>query len=173
MTSTTAPSLPLEQLAQPQSRTPLQGVIRRIVRHRSAQVGAIILGLLILIAIFAPVIAPFSPIQILKDEKRRTPPCIHLLGCPADQRQHIMGLDGNGRDLFSRVIYGARLSLLIGVTTVTAAILIGATLGGFSGFAGGWLDNIIMRVMDVCWPSPVSCLPLPSYRRARLKRDMV
>src|SRR5688572_28126940 len=128
MTSTTLPTLPLEQLSQPQARTPLQGVIRRLMRHRSAQVGAIILGLLIFIALFAPVLAPYNPVQILRDEKRRTPPCVHFLGCPANQPQHLMGLDGNGRDLFSRVIYGARLSLLIGITTVTAAILIGSTL---------------------------------------------
>jgi ABC-type dipeptide/oligopeptide/nickel transport system permease subunit len=166
MTSTTVPPLPLEQLAQPQSRTPLQGVIRRIVRHRSAQVGSIILGLLILIAIFAPLIAPYSPIQILKNEKRRTPPCIHVLGCPSDQVQHIMGLDGNGRDLFSRVIYGSRLSLVIGLTTVSAAILIGASLGGFSGFVGGWLDNIIMRIMDVllAFPSLLLAISIVSTR---------
>ena len=98
MASTTVPSLPLEQLAQPKSRTPWQGVVRRLVRHRSAQVGSLVLGLLVFIAIFAPLIAPYNPIQILKDEKRRTPPCIHLLGCPVDQPQHIMGLVGNGRD---------------------------------------------------------------------------
>jgi ABC-type dipeptide/oligopeptide/nickel transport system permease subunit len=166
MTSTTLPSLPLEQLARPQTRTPLQGVVRRLIRHRSAQVGSIILGLLILIAIFAPVIAPYSPIQILRDEKRRTAPCIHLLGCPVEQPQHLMGLDGNGRDLFSRVLYGARLSLLIGITTVTAAILIGATLGGFSGYVGGWADNIIMRTMDVllAFPSLLLAIAIVSTR---------
>jgi len=166
MASTTVPSLPLEQLAQPKSRTPWQGVVRRLVRHRSAQVGSLVLGLLVFIAIFAPLIAPYNPIQILKDEKRRTPPCIHLLGCPVDQPQHIMGLDGNSRDLFSRVIFGARLSLLIGITTVTAAILIGTTLGGFSGYMGGWADNIIMRTMDVllAFPSLLLAISIVSTR---------
>jgi ABC-type dipeptide/oligopeptide/nickel transport system permease subunit len=140
--------------------------MRRLVRHRSAQVGSLILGVLIFVAIFAPFIAPYSPTQILKDEKRRTPPCIHLLGCPEDQTQHLMGLDGNSRDLFSRIVYGARLSLVIGITTVTAAILIGATIGGFAGFVGGWYDNGLMRVMDVflAFPSLLLAIAIVSTR---------
>ena len=59
---------------------------------------------------FCRQIAPYDPIVPLKDAKRRDTPCIHLLGCPADKPQHLMGIDGNSRDLFSRIIYGARLS---------------------------------------------------------------
>src|SRR5262245_2815247 len=109
-------------------RTPLQDTLRRLRRHRSAQVGAIVLGFLILVAIFAPVIAPYDPVVPLRDVKRRAGPCIHLLGCPADQSQHIMGIDGNSRDLFSRIIFGSRLSLTIGLATVTFAIAVGAGL---------------------------------------------
>ena len=92
-------------------RTPFGDTMRRLSRHRSAQVGAFILFVLILVAIFAPVIAPYDPTLPLRDVKRRDPPCIHLFGCPADKPQHIMGIDGNSRDLFSRIIYGSRLSL--------------------------------------------------------------
>jgi ABC-type dipeptide/oligopeptide/nickel transport system permease subunit len=135
-------------------RTPLQDTLRRLRRHRSAQVGAVVLGFLILVAIFAPVLAPYDPILPLRDVKRRAAPCIHLLGCPADQPQHIFGIDGNSRDLLSRIIYGSRLSLSIGLATVTFAIAIGTLLGAVAGYAGGWTDNIIMRVMDVLLAFP-------------------
>jgi ABC-type dipeptide/oligopeptide/nickel transport system permease subunit len=136
------------------SRTPFQNAMRRLVRHRSAQVGMIILGALILIAFFAPTIAPYDPIKPLRDTKRRSPPCIHVLGCPEDQSQHIFGIDGNQRDLFSRVIYGSRLSLQIGFATVTFAIIVGMILGAAAGYRGSWSDNIIMRIMDVLLAFP-------------------
>ena len=135
-------------------RTPLQDTLRRLRRHRSAQVGIVVLGLLVLVAIFAQVLAPYDPILPLRDVKRRAGPCIHLLGCPADQPQHIFGVDGNSRDLLSRVIFGSRLSLTIGFATVTFAILIGAALGAVAGYVGGWTDNIIMRCMDVLLAFP-------------------
>jgi ABC-type dipeptide/oligopeptide/nickel transport system permease subunit len=116
-----------------------------------------ILGVLVIIAIFAPLLAPYEPSQVLigvEKVKARQAPCIHLLRCPADQPQHIMGIDGNVRDEFSRVIYGARLSLIIGFTTVTFAIIIGTVLGALAGYLGGWVDNIIMRVMDVLLAFP-------------------
>ena len=86
--------------------------LRRIWRQRSAKVGGSLLGLLILIAIFAPLIAPYDPEEVLigkEDVRKRQAPCIHLLGCPEDQPQHLMGIDGNVRDEFSRVIYGTRV----------------------------------------------------------------
>jgi ABC-type dipeptide/oligopeptide/nickel transport system permease subunit len=65
-----------------------------------------------------------------------------------------MGIDGNVRDQFSRVLYGARLSLMIGFTTVTFAIVIGTILGAIAGYSGGWADNVIMRMMDVLLAFP-------------------
>ncbi len=128
--------------------------MRRFVRHRSAQVGMIILSFLILVAIFAPILAPYDPIKPIRTAKRRSPPCIHLLGCPADQPQYFFGIDSNQRDLLSRIIFGSRLSLEIGISTVSFAIIIGLSLGAFSGFFGGWTDNIIMRLMDVLLAFP-------------------
>jgi len=131
--------------------------LRRILRQRSAVIGGTILLFLVLVAIFAPVIAPFDPDFVLigtEDIKRRTPPCIHILGCPEDQPQHILGTDGNVRDEFSRVIFGTRVSLFIGFTTVGFAIIIGTLLGAIGGFIGGWVDNLIMRFMDVLLAFP-------------------
>ncbi len=130
---------------------------RRLLRQRSAQVGGLILLLLVLTAIFAPVIAPYDPLEVLigkEDVRKREAPCIHLLGCPPDKPQHIMGIDGNFRDVFSRVIYGTRVSLFVGFTTVTFAIIAGTLLGAISGYAGGWVDNVIMRLMDVLMAFP-------------------
>lgn len=153
MSSTTTP-IQLEPLTTMASRTPLQNTVRRIFRHRSAQVGMTILGFLVFLAIFAPILAPHDPIKPIRESKRRSPPCIHALGCPADQPQHFFGIDGNQRDLLSRIIFGSRLSLEIGVATVTFAIVVGAALGAVGGFLGGWTDNIIMRLMDVLLAFP-------------------
>ncbi|MGZ9164814.1 MAG: ABC transporter permease [Anaerolineales bacterium] len=149
-----ATPLKLEPLATVAARTPFQSALRRFTRHRSAQVGMTILGFLVLVAIFAPLLAPYDPIKPIRTVKRRSPPCIHLLGCPADQPQHFFGIDSNQRDLLSRIIFGSRLSLMIGISTVTFAILTGAALGAVGGYAGGWTDNIIMRLMDVLLAFP-------------------
>jgi peptide/nickel transport system permease protein len=126
-------------------------------RQRAAVIGLVIIVLLALTAIFAPLIAPYDPNQVLigvEDVQRRAPPCIHLLGCPAAQPQHLMGIDGNVRDEFSRIVYGTRVSFTIGFLTVGFAILVGVILGAIAGYAGGGTDNIIMRVLDVLLAFP-------------------
>jgi ABC-type dipeptide/oligopeptide/nickel transport system permease subunit len=85
---------------------------------------------------------------------KREAPCIHAFGCDVSKPQHILGTDGNVRDEFSRLLYGARLSLIIGFSTVTFAIFIGTVLGALSGYFGGWIDNTIMRIMDVLLAFP-------------------
>jgi len=138
--------------------------LRNIVRQRSAQVGLAILAVFFTIALTAPLIAPFDPeIPVIdppynQDVSRQDltylQPCIHLLGCPEDRPQHIMGLDGNLRDEFSRVLFGARVSLWIGFVTVGFGIIIGTTIGAIAGYAGGRSDNILMRLMDVVLSFP-------------------
>jgi len=130
---------------------------RRLFRRRSANVGMFILGILVLIALTAPWIAPYDPIKVLigvEAVKRYDKPCIHLLGCQQEIPQHIAGIDGNVRDEFSRLLYGARLSLIVGFSSVTFAIALGTVLGALSGYFGGWVDNSIMRVMDVLLAFP-------------------
>jgi peptide/nickel transport system permease protein len=113
-----------------------------------------LLGILLICAIFAPWIAPYDPIKPIRTATRRSPPCIHLLGCPADKEQHLMGVDGNSRDLFSRIVYGSRVSLRIGIEIIGMAIIVGGLLGALAGFLGGGLDNGIMRTMDVLMAFP-------------------
>lgn len=131
--------------------------LRRIVRQRSAIIGMVFLSILFLVAIFAPLLAPYDPYEVLIGKEvvdKRSAPCIHLFGCPKDQPQHIMGTDGNVRDEFSRIIYGTRISLFVGFSTVGFAIIIGTILGAIAGYAGGWADNVIMRILDVLLAFP-------------------
>src|SRR5215212_2594691 len=156
MSAATAP-IDSIQLLSPKPRTLWQNALRYIFRQRSAIVGMIILGILVLLALLAPVLATHDPIQTLigiEDVKKRETPCIHALGCPTDRPQHFFGTDGNVRDLYSRVLYGARLSLIVGILSVSFAIVIGAFLGALAGYLGGWTDNLIMRVMDVLLAFP-------------------
>jgi len=132
--------------------------IRAFFHQRSAVIGLTIIVALVLIAIFAPLIAPFEPTQVLigieENVAKRAPPCIHLFGCPADQPQHLMGTDGNVRDEFSRIVYGTRVSLYVGFITVGFAIMVGILLGAVASYLGGWLDNLIMRILDVLLAFP-------------------
>jgi ABC-type dipeptide/oligopeptide/nickel transport system permease subunit len=162
-----------------------RGAFRRLRRRRTGQVGMVIIGGLVIMAVFAPLIAPFEPNEVLigkEDIKRREAPCydaldfIGIFRCPAeDSPQHILGVDGNVRDEFSRVVFGSRVSLLVGITVVTVAVTIGALLGSIAGFWSGWIDNIIMRVMDVVLGFPSFLLAIaivavlgPGIRNAML-----
>jgi peptide/nickel transport system permease protein len=130
---------------------------RAFFRQRSAVIGLAIIILLVLMALIAPLIAPYDPVQVLigvEDVQKREPPCIHLLGCAAEKPQHLMGIDGNVRDEWSRIVYGARVSLYVGFVTVGFAIVIGVLLGAIAGYVGGWLDNLIMRILDVLLAFP-------------------
>jgi len=126
--------------------------LRRFRGRKSGMIGLTIVSLLVLMAFFAPILAPYEPNEVLigkEDVGPRDPPCVHAFGCPEETPQHVMGTDGNVRDEFSRVIYGARVSLTLGFFTVTIALLAGSAFGAIAGFTGGWLDNVIMRIMDV------------------------
>jgi peptide/nickel transport system permease protein len=129
-----------------------------ILRQRSAVVGLVLLILLVLIAIFAPVVATHDPntslLGVEPGAVGRSGPCIHLLGCPADEPQHLFGTDGNVRDVYSRVVFGTRTSLTVGVAAVFFAIVIGTAIGAIAGFFGSWTDNGLMRLMDVVLAFP-------------------
>jgi ABC-type dipeptide/oligopeptide/nickel transport system permease subunit len=150
----------------------IRETLRNIMAQRSARVGLALLLFLVVVAIFADVIAPYQPNEVLRGPGapgRRAEPCIHLFyevpivgawGCPADQAETWLGTDGNSRDIFSRVVYGARISLPIGPIVVGIAILIGALLGAIAGFASGWSDNILMRIMDIVLAFPALILAI-------------
>lgn len=120
---------------------------RRLIRNPGAIVGFVLVALFVTTAAFAPLIAPFDPrdgdLSLLADG------C-----CPGPSADHWFGVDQQGRDEFSRVVYGARYSLLIGVVAVSVGVSIGLFLGAFSGFFGGWVDTVIMRLMDIMLSVP-------------------
>jgi len=106
-------------------------------------IPVIIIGIITLVAIFADVIAPYNPeIGVLGDRFR--PPAWQYGGSEA----HLLGTDHVGRDVLSRLIFGARVSVVVGFTAVIVAGLLGTTLGILSGYLGGWVDQVIMRVTD-------------------------
>lgn len=117
---------------------------QRFKRNKLAFSGGIFILLLIIIAVFAPWLAPQNPLE--QD-------ILHRLEPPS--RQHLLGTDDLGRDLLSRVIYGTRISISVGFVAVGIAVLIGTTLGLLAGFFGGWVDNLIMRCVDImlCFPT--------------------
>src|SRR3989338_4514774 len=106
--------------------------------------GIAIVGFFIIIAIFAPMIAPYNPGQIDIE---------NILTAPS--RPHIFGTDSLGRDLFSRMVYGARISLMLGFIAVGIASIIGIALGAIAGYYGKWVNAIIMRFIDImlCFPT--------------------
>lgn len=113
---------------------------RMLKRNKMAMIGLGILVVLILLAVFADVIADYDEVAI----KMNT--AIRLQG---PSKSHILGTDELGRDIFARIIHGARVSLQVGIIAVGIAIIVGGSLGAIAGFYGGKLDNIIMRIMDV------------------------
>jgi len=135
----------------------LRDTIGNIRRQRSAVIGAAILIVLVLMAVFAPLIATHDPdLTLLGFEDgvaKRSAPCIHLLGCDPSEPQHIFGTDGNFRDVYSRVLFGARTSLFVGFVAVSFAIVVGTLIGAVAGYYSR-ADNLLMRIMDVLLAFP-------------------
>jgi peptide/nickel transport system permease protein len=126
-----------------EARTMSQMAWRAFRRHKPAMVGLFIITLLVLGAIFAPVISPYDPNKSDLD---------HMLAAPSTK--HLMGTDELGRDLLTRILYGGRVSLSIGVMAMALAVLVGVIVGGLAGFYGRWVDNLLMRFVDMMLSFP-------------------
>ncbi|MGI4815365.1 MAG: ABC transporter permease subunit [Janthinobacterium lividum] len=122
---------------------------RDFARHRGAVVACLLLLVLLLLALAAPLIAPYSPIHQYRDAVAVPPAWLH-----GGSWRFVLGTDEAGRDMLSRLIYGARLSVTIGATSVVAALLPGIVLGLFAAFFPRWLEAPIMRLMDVLLALP-------------------
>jgi peptide/nickel transport system permease protein len=119
----------------------------RLVRNPGAVIGALFVSVFVTVAIFAPLIAPYDPKEQNLDLLKNGQPVGPSPG-------HLFGIDLLGRDEFSRIVYGARYSLLIGVVSVTIGLSIGLVLGATAGYFGGAPDSVIMRCMDVMLAIP-------------------
>jgi peptide/nickel transport system permease protein len=120
---------------------------RRLRHNPAAIVGFVLVSIFVLAAIFAPLLAPSGP----RDQN------LDLLQghcCPGPSLDHWFGVDPLGRDEFSRVLYGARYSLLIGVVSVIVGLSIGIVVGAIAGYSGGWIDSVLMRLMDIMLAIP-------------------
>jgi len=113
-------------------------LVRRFMRHHLAVAGMVVLTLLVLSALLAPVIAPYDPNALSTSEREQSPSASHWLGT-----------DDVGRDILSRVLYGGRISLLIGIGATSVALFIGTIVGALAGYFGGFIDNLLMRAVDV------------------------
>lgn len=120
----------------------LKLITRRFFKHKLAVVGLVIFSIMVLIAIFAPVIAPHNPYSVEGEF------------AAAPSATHILGTDEVGRDLFSRLLYAARVSLSVGVGAVAIYVAIGTVLGAIAGYFGKWVDMVIMRITDVFMSFP-------------------
>ncbi len=127
-----------------------QESVHQLKRNKGAIAGLIVITLFMLVGIFAPVIAPHDPL-IQNIELRKTPPF---------SGGYILGTDDLGRDMLSRLIYGARISMIIGVVSVGIAMFFGILIGVISGYYGGWLDKIVMRIIDIMLAFPYILLTI-------------
>lgn len=122
---------------------------RRFLRHPGARIGGVLIALAVLGAVGAPLLTDADPLQIAS-EQRLQGPSLH----------HLLGTDLYGRDVFSRVLYGGRVSLGVGLLSVAFALLGGGLMGTAAGFWGGWLDTLVMRVADVLLAFPAILLAI-------------
>ncbi|KJS84361.1 MAG: peptide ABC transporter permease [Peptococcaceae bacterium BICA1-8] len=141
-----------------------QDTFKRLKKNKIAVFGAIIIGILFFCAIFAPFLAPHDPENgLLKD--RQQPP----------SEKYLLGTDSQGRDVLSRIIHGAGISVQIGVISVGIALLIGTTLGVLSGYYGRWIDVGIMRLVDImlAFPTILLALAIVTVLGPSLKNAMI
>jgi peptide/nickel transport system permease protein len=131
------------------TRSPMKMMTNRFKKNKRAMVGFWMVLVFIVVAIFAPLIAPYDPIEQNMQIMLEKP-----------SLKHPFGTDEFGRDLLSRIIYGAQISLAIGTVGVLIAVIFGVALGTIAGYFGGWIDNIIMRIMDIFMAFPSFLLAL-------------
>ena len=137
------------------ARSPVVKALLSLRRNPLAMAGLVVLAMWLLIAALVPLLAPYDP---------NKQDIVHRLQGP--NATHRFGTDDLGRDIFSRVLYGARISVPAGIFTIFATATIGIILGAFAGYVGGWLDNIIMRAADVvlAFPSIILAMAITAVR---------
>lgn len=141
--STPSPEITLQENVAPKPETMTKIFFEKFYKNKLAVIGGVLLFIIILSAIFAPVIAPYPPEQQNLLNKLKPP-----------SGEHLMGTDKFGRDIFSRLLYGARVSLLVGFASVLGSITIGTVVGAIAGYFGGIIDAIMMRLVDIVLSIP-------------------
>ena len=155
--SSVTESVIVEEVVEPisvQQKSPTYLALRRFLRHRLAVISLGVVLLMVLVAIFAPLIAPYSA---------TTQDLLNTLSAPSPQ--HWLGTDDLGRDILSRLIYGSRVTLGIGFAASLVSLLLGLAVGATAGYAGTWIDTLLMRFVDLVlsFPSLFLLLILAAY----------
>jgi peptide/nickel transport system permease protein len=148
-----------------QHRSPWGDAWRRLISLNTARLGLVIIGFLFLVSVLAPIVHNYDPKIDSNLRLRLKPPT----------RDHPLGTDGLGRDVLVRLIHGARYSLGVGVISVGIGLTIGGLLGLVAGFVGGWLEGLIMRVMDVilAFPAMLLAIAIVAVRGPGLNNAMI
>ncbi len=144
----------LEAYTRP-SRSLMADAWFRLIRNKASVLGMVIIFLFTIMAIFAPLIAPHNPLQINSGKGYLPPAWVKKSSSGASgEAQFPLGTDTLGRDLLSRVIYGARVSMMVGFVPATIILVVGTTIGLLAGYSGGRADNLLMRMTDVAYAFP-------------------
>jgi peptide/nickel transport system permease protein len=130
-------------------RPTARAAFARLIRRPLSAIGLAILAVFVGLALFPSLIAPDDPVKIRLSDRLAAP-----------SAEHLFGTDDFGRDIFSRVVHGTHISLLIAVLVVASALLLGGALGAAAGYRGGWLDELVMRITDVFMAFPNILLPM-------------
>jgi ABC-type dipeptide/oligopeptide/nickel transport system permease subunit len=138
-----------QALREPRSRKSRWKILRSAFKNRLMLVGSLICLPIVVLAIVGPSVTPYDPLAINVLDKLAPP-----------SGRHWMGADNLGRDILSRVIYGARVSLQVGAVSVVLGLVVGTALGAISGYLGGWVDGLLMRIMDAIQAFPAMLLAL-------------
>jgi oligopeptide transport system permease protein len=144
-----------QQIIQRPPRSLWSDAWRRLLKNKAAVGGSIVILLFTLLAIFAPVLAPHNPLQIYDGSRYLPPAWVERgpTGLPGNPK-FLLGTDSLGRDVLSRTIYGARVSMVVGVVPTVIILLVGIAVGLISGYKGGWIDNLLMRFGDIMYAFP-------------------
>jgi peptide/nickel transport system permease protein/dipeptide transport system permease protein len=154
----------------PEDRHPLVDQLERLWRNKTAVAGMIVIAIFVLTALLAPLLSPHDPVDAALYDQLKPP-----IWSEAGRSENLLGTDDLGRDILSRLIYGARVSLLVAVVTVGIGVFAGSLLGAISGYYKGFLDNIIMRFMDIllAFPHILLAIVIMAYLGPGLRNAMI
>jgi len=159
-----------ESATNPEDRHPFLDQLEQLWRNKTAVAGMIVIAIFVLTALLAPLLSPHDPVDAALYEQLKPP-----IWSEAGRTKNLLGTDDLGRDILSRLIYGARVSLLVALVTVGIGVLFGSLLGAISGYYKGIVDNIIMRFMDIllAFPHILLAIVIMAYLGPGLRNAMI
>jgi len=158
------------RITNPEDRHPFFDQIEKLFKNRTGVAGLIIITLFVLTSILAPAISPHDPVENSLYDQLKPP-----VWKEGGSTKNLLGTDDLGRDMLSRLIYGARVSLTLGIVSVGIALLFGSMLGALAGYYKGWPDNVIMRIMDIilAFPYILLAIVIVAYLGPGLRNAMI